>query len=86
MNGEETHGATASACSQHRNHKHRNAGEGAELVEESLFTSSDKAGNQDKPGGCGVLTFCWFLALQASDHTADSGNSFKNLRLQRPMR
>lgn len=36
MNGKETHGATASACSQHKNHKPRNAGEGAELVEESL--------------------------------------------------
>ena len=40
MNGEEIHGATVSACSQNKNHKHRNEGEGAELVEESLCSAS----------------------------------------------
>lgn len=38
MNGDEgIHGATTSACSQNKNCKDRNAEEGAELAEESLY-------------------------------------------------
>ena len=86
MNGKETHGATASACSQHKNHKPRNAKGGAELVGESLFTSSDKAGNQDKPGGPGVFAFYWFPALQAPFTQLTLETVLKNLPLQRLMR